>query len=143
MTILNSRLRAPRRTAGFTLIELMVVIVILGLLVTIVGPNVQKFMERGRIQTAKTQMANLQQACETYRLEKGRLPESLDEVKENLQQETVPKDPWGNEYRYVKLSKKKYDIICYGEGGEEGGEETTAEKDIHLEDLLKSAADSK
>lgn len=135
-------IRNTRRSRGFTLIELMVVIVILGLLVTIVGPNVQRFMVKGRIQTAKTQMSNLKTAVEQYRLEKGRLPDSLEECKDWLADGTLPKDPWGGDYKYVKDGKKKYDIVCYGEGGEEGGEDE-AEADIHLADLTKGEAEQK
>ncbi len=131
-----------RPQSGFTLIELMVVIVILGLLATIVGPNVQKFTDDGRQQTAKTQMSSLRQAVETYRLRKGKIPDSLEEAKEWLQDGTIPDDPWGNKYRYEKKSKKEFDIVCLGADGEEGGEDEY-DADIHLTDLTKSSSSEK
>ena len=68
------------RTHGFTLIELMVVIVILGLLVGIVGPNVMRYLVKGRRSTAKTQMAQFEQAIDSFRLDKRRLPDSLADL---------------------------------------------------------------
>lgn len=134
----------PKRLrSGFTLIELMVVIVILGLLVSIVGPGVLRHLETGRISAAKTQMAQFEQAIDSYRLERRHLPDSLSElVSEDgngfLAGKEVPKDPWGGEYRYERLDKKNYDIICLGGDGAEGGE-SREDRDIHRDDIRKSS----
>jgi general secretion pathway protein G len=133
------RNRVPRN-AGFTLIELMVVIVILGLLVGLVGPNVMKAVDDGRISTAKAQMATMRDAVKTYRIKKGRLPDSMEEAKDEMSDGTIPKDPWGNDYRYEKTGKNTFDIVCYGGDGQEGGEDEV-DQDIHLKDLTTQSAE--
>lgn len=127
---------------GFTLIELMVVIVILGLLVSIVGPNVNRHLVQSRINAAKIQMSQLRDAVEAYRLEKRHLPDSLNDLVDgngggHLPGTEVPKDPWGNDYRFEKTDKKRFDIVCLGGDGQEGGEDDE-DRDIHLADLNKS-----
>jgi len=129
-----------RRNAGFTLIELMVVIVILGLLVGLVGPNVMKAVDDGRISTAKAQMATMRDAVRAYKMKKGRYPDSLEEAKDELADSTIPKDPWGNDYRYEKTGKNSFDIVCYGGDGQEGGEDEV-DQDIRLADLTRQSAE--
>jgi general secretion pathway protein G len=129
----------PRRDRGFTLTELMVVIVILGLLVGIVGPNIAKRLEQGRVATAKAQMAQIEQAIETFRMTNRRLPDSLDDIKDELQSGEVPVDPWDHEYVYNKVDKKKFELTSYGADSEPGGE--GFDEDITLETLRRSPGD--
>lgn len=117
---------------GFTLAELMVVIVILGLLATLVVPNVMKRFFTAQATKAKSDITAIAGAVEGYALENnGRFPETIEELvtpDENgftfLDRETVPLDPWGNEYAYEPPSggSMKFRVLTYGEDGVPGGE---------------------
>jgi general secretion pathway protein G len=107
---------------GFTLIELMVVIVILGLLIGLVGPNVIKALTDTTKGTAETQMENFAQSIRMYLLQKRSLPQSLEELAEpdengNPYIEKIPLDPWGQPYEYkiTDPKTKKYEISSSGE----------------------------
>ena len=132
--------RRSRGEGGITLVELMVVITILGLLASIVGTAVFKKLKTARRATAMSQMRQFEQGIKFHKMEKRTLPESLDELfgeDGQLDGDSVPQDPWGNEYAYEKLSRSEYNIICYGADGVEGGE--GEDEDITLDDLTKSA----
>jgi len=130
MKTLERRPDATRK--GFTLAELMVVIVILGLLATLVVPNVMKRFFTAQSTKAKSDITAIAGAVEGYALENnGRFPESIEELvtpDENgftfLDRETVPLDPWGNEYIYEPPSgsSMKFRVLTYGEDGVPGGE---------------------
>jgi len=123
--------RKRRARAGFTLIELMVVIVILGMLVALVGPKLLGQADKAKVGTAKTQIANLSMALKLYKLEFGSYPTSseglgqlIENGKENfLEQDVVPQDPWNNPYIYVAPGSNGHDfeIVSYGEDGSPGG----------------------
>lgn len=128
---IRRRAAIVRRKAGFTLIELMVVIVILGLLVGLVGPRLIGQTDKAKVQTARTQIENFSMALMLYKLEFGKYPTSSEGLnalvsngRENfLEQDAVPSDPWGNPYVYVSPGKDGHDfeIISYGEDGSPGG----------------------
>jgi general secretion pathway protein G len=116
---------------GFTLAELMVVIVIIGLLATLVVPNVVKRLFTAQTTKAKADITAIAGAVEGYALENnGRFPDSIQELvtpDENgftfLDRETVPVDPWGNEYVYEPPEGgTKFRVLTYGEDGVPGGE---------------------
>ncbi len=128
-----------RGRAGFTLIEIMVVIVILGLLAALVVPKLVGRTEEAKKTQARVQIKSLQQALELFKLDNGFYPatdQGLDalvrqpeggRVPKNYRKggyiERVPKDPWGNPYVYVSPGQRgDYDISSYGADGVQGGE---------------------
>ncbi|MDX1568902.1 MAG: type II secretion system major pseudopilin GspG [Xanthomonadales bacterium] len=119
--------------SGFSLIELLVVLVILGLLAGLVLPNVLGRLGGAKHKTAKSQIVVLQNGIDAFALDVGRLPESLDELVEQpadadfwsgpYVKRSVVKDPWENEWVYRRPGEHgAYDLISYGEDGSPGGE---------------------
>lgn len=126
----TSRARSRRR--GFTLTELMVVIVILGLLATVVAPALMDRLGDAFGQKAVTDITTISQALDQYAMNnKMQYPDSLEALiqpdengKTYLARETLPLDPWGNPYEYEPPGggSSKALIWCYGRDGVQGGE---------------------
>lgn len=127
--------RLPPQNRGFTLLELLVVIVIIGLLASYVGPRYFGQLGKSEVVTAKAQMQAFSRALDHYRLDVGHYPSSEQglnallvrpgsEPKWNgpyLQNE-IPADPWGKPYLYrVPGSKYEFEILSYGKDGAAGG----------------------
>ncbi len=131
-----------RHRGGFTLIELMVVIVILGILAMYVGPKIMGRPEDARQVRARVDIATFETALKLYRLDNGMYPTTsqglqalvsapeTEPVPRNwrrggyLEKNQVPRDPWGNDYIYLSPGiYGDYDIISYGADGVPGGEE--------------------
>ena len=125
------------RTAqkGFSLIELLIVMVILGLLASLVGPKMFGKLGMAKQKTAKTQIEMLMTAMDSYRLDVGKYPssqEGIDALVENsgsdkwegpYLQKGVPKDPWDNDYQYNNPGEHgEIDIFSYGADGQSGGD---------------------
>lgn len=127
--------RPHRRDRGFTLMELMVVIVILGLLVSIVAVNYDDIFKDASQGTAKAQMAHIEEAIKLYRLKHRKLPESLQDLVSDGKLESVPKDPWDGEYQYTRIDKTKFELKCLGQDQAEGGE--GADEDFTLHDTAE------
>ncbi|MEM6672664.1 MAG: type II secretion system major pseudopilin GspG [Planctomycetota bacterium] len=118
--------------AGFSLAELMVVIVIIGLLATFVVPNVMSKFTTAQLTKAKADLKTIADAVESYRMDNSaRFPDDLealvtkdDRGTSYLNSDVVPKDPWGNEYVYEPPSggDSQFYIWCYGRDGVQGGE---------------------
>ncbi len=113
--------------SGFTLVELMVVIVIIGLLATVVIINVLPATDKAAITKARADVATLEQGVEMYRLNKLRYPsgsEGLQAISAEGYVKRLPKDPWGNAYVYAAPGRngRQFEIYSYGADGREGGE---------------------
>jgi len=125
--------------AGFTLVELMVVIAIIAILATIVGVNVIGQADEAAVTQAKAQIKNFKTALMAYRLKFKHFPstsEGLEALVSNekanfLDSDMVPKDPWGNDYVYT-CEGSSYKIICYGADGRAGGTGYDADIDSNL-----------
>jgi len=132
---------ARLRTAGFTLLELLVVLVILGLLASFVGPRYFDQLGRSNAKVARAQIDALEKALEHYRLDTGRYPtneQGLVALTEKPADETrwagpylkkaVPADPWGRAYAYrVAAGPNGFEILSLGADGKPGGEGENAD----------------
>jgi len=111
------------RQRGFTLVELMVVIVILGGLIAIVGPNIWRALVESDISRAEAQMNSIAGAVDMYMMQNRKLPGDLSELTQEDQRTgepymaNIPDDPWGNSYQLKALERRKYQIVCAGEDG--------------------------
>ena len=131
-----------KTTAGFTLVELLVVVLIISVLATIVAVNVWDKPGKARQAAARAQITNFRTALKMYSMENGGIPTqeqglaalcqkpAAPPVPETypadgyLDSRAVPKDPWGNDYVYLVPGShgERFEIICYGGDGAPGGE---------------------
>lgn len=128
--------RRASRSLGFTLMELLVVLAILGLLMSLVGPQVLNQLGGAKTKTAGIQIKDLEQALEMYKLDVGRFPSNSEGLSALVRKpgsvtgwngpylkSDVPVDPWNNEYHYKYPGEHgELDIYSYGQNGTPGGE---------------------
>ena len=127
---------APSSRAGFTLIEIMVVVVILGILAALVVPRIMSRPDEARVVAARQDIKTLVQALKLYRLDNYKYPSMEQGLKalvtkpdsgtENWKAslDYLPKDPWGNEYQYLNPGThgNEVEIFSFGADGRQGGE---------------------
>ncbi len=109
---------------GFSLIEVMIVVVIIGLLAGIVTFATREYLERAKRQRARADIAQLVTAVDSFYLDKGRYPDNQEGLKALVPGfiKSLPNDPWGRPYQYVQPGKRgAYEIVSYGADGREGG----------------------
>ena len=132
-------------SAGFTLIEIMAVVLIIGLLSTIVGVSIFAQVDKGRVTSTSVQISNLESVLELYRMDNARYPTTeqglnalINEVDGAkgfppggyLQKRRIPEDPWGNPYEYEQPGQNNthsFDLWSYGADGKPGGEGVDAD----------------
>ncbi|MEQ8693316.1 MAG: type II secretion system major pseudopilin GspG [Pseudomonadales bacterium] len=141
--------RTRTNTAGFTLIEILVVVVILGILGAIVVPNLMSRPDATRVQAAAADLRALANALDVYRLDNFQYPSSEQGLEALVEKPSgfpepkawnpdgyikkLPTDPWGSKYVYERYDASEFALYSLGADGQEGGEGLNA--DIRLADL--------
>ncbi len=138
-------MRSHRIESGFTLLEMLVVLVIIGLIASLVGPRLFSRVDTSKVQVAETQARLLRGAIETFRLEVGRIPTeseglsvlyvapSDERAKARWRgpylDEQVPTDPWGTPYQYAIPGREglPFAVYSFGADGKAGGEGNDAD----------------
>lgn len=132
-------MKKQQKISGFTLLEVMVVMVIIGILAALIVPNVMGRLDDAKIVAAKSDIAGLAQALKLYRLDNGRYPSSEQGLqalvvkptteplpqnwKTNGYLDKLPKDPWGHDYKYLQPGVHgEIDVFTQGADGAPGGE---------------------
>lgn len=142
-----NRYATSRGTAGFTLIEILTVIVIVGILSGVVGVSLSRWVVKARVDAARLQIRTFQTALKTYRMEQGRIPTEAQGLEAlcakptvapipveypdegYLESKRVPPDAWGNPFIYLVPGRdgEPYEIISYGSDGMPGGRKDAAD----------------
>ncbi|MDO9236960.1 MAG: type II secretion system major pseudopilin GspG [Aquabacterium sp.] len=132
----------PAVNHGFTLLELLVVMVIIGLLASYVGPRFFDQIGKSEIKATRAQLDAFGKALDTYRLDNGHYPSTEQGLKALIDhpanevkwsgpylQKNVPQDPWGQAYQYKSPgdNKRDYDLVSLGKDGQRGGEGEAAD----------------
>jgi general secretion pathway protein G len=138
----RSRRNRKRRQAGVTLIEMLVVVTIIGLFVALVGPNLWKKVDTGRITATRVQIHNFMGALANYKLDTGTFPtteqglaalrvkpQDVNQWNGPYLEQEIPKDKWGHDfiYKYPGEHGDAPDIISLGADGQPGGEGNDAD----------------
>lgn len=141
------RLDSSARMQGFTLIEIMVVMVILGLLVAVVAPNIMGRSDQAKVTIARTQMDQIGNALDLYKLDNGSYPSTQQGLQALVSKpngfpeprnwnpdgymKSMPMDPWNGDFQYISPGAGgPYDLISLGSDGREGGENDAADLSI-------------
>lgn len=142
MTFSRPLLARLRRAAGFTLIELMVVLVIIGVLAALIVPNVLDRTDDARATAARTDVHNIMQALKLYKLDNQRFPTAEQGLQALIARPTaspqpgnwrpylekLPNDPWGRPYQYLNPGVQgEVDVMSFGADGQSGGDGKNAD----------------
>ncbi len=134
-----------KKNRGFTLLELLVVLVILSLLAALVIPKLTGRVDEAKIDTAKVQLKEIKRALEMYKLDNGNYPSTFQGLKALVKKpdtppepkkwrqylEHIPKDPWGNEYVYISPAKNHpFELRSAGPDGDLGSEDDISVWDV-------------
>lgn len=133
--------KLPQRQRGFSLIEIMVVVVIVGILAALVVPNLMDRPDQARVVAARQDIGSLMQALKLYRLDNGRYPGNEQGLPALLGDkslapagagrvylDTLPNDPWGSPYQYLNPGVHgEIDVFSFGADGQTGGEGNDAD----------------
>jgi general secretion pathway protein G len=143
-----------RGEQGFTLVEMLVVITIIGLIMGLVGPRVLSYLTESKVKAAKIQMQSFASALDLFSLDAGRYPSSAEGLNALVQRApglanwngpylkggVVPNDPWSHPYIYRAPGQRNaYDIVSLGSDGQEGGSGTAG--DISLDKLTSASVE--
>jgi general secretion pathway protein G len=138
----QQRQKRARGEGGFTLIEILVVIAIIALIMSLVGPRVLNYLGESKVKAAKIQIQSFGNALDLFNLDTGRYPNTSEGLTALVQSPgtipawngpylkggVLPNDPWGKSYVYRSPGEHgPYDIMSYGSDGQEGGTGTAAD----------------
>jgi general secretion pathway protein G len=147
----QGRRRQDSSEAGFTLVEMLVVITIIGLIMGLIGPRVLNYLSESKVKAARIQLQSFSSALDLFYLDAGRFPSTAEGLAALVQRTpgvaawngpylkggNVPNDPWNHPYVYRSPGERgPYDIISYGSDGQEGGSGQAA--DISMENLTSA-----
>ncbi|MBY0380403.1 MAG: type II secretion system major pseudopilin GspG [Xanthobacteraceae bacterium] len=145
---MQRRDRSDAGEQGFTLVEMLVVITIIGLIMGLIGPRVLSYLSESKVKTAKIQLQSFGSALDLFYLDAGRFPSTAEGLTALVQRTpgvaawngpylkggNVPNDPWNNPYVYRSPGQRgAYEIVSYGSDGQEGG--TGIAADISTDNL--------
>jgi general secretion pathway protein G len=134
--------RVDASQAGFTLVEMLVVITIIGLIMGLIGPRVLNYLSESKVKAARIQLQSFASALDLYFLDAGRFPSTAEGLAAlvrrtpgvaawngpYLKGNDVPNDPWSHNYVYRSPGERgPYDIMSYGSDGQEGGSGSAAD----------------
>jgi general secretion pathway protein G len=145
--MIRQRQQRPRRRArggeaGFTLVEILVVITIIGLIMALVGPRVLNYLAESKVKAARIQVESFASSLDLFYLDAGRYPSTSEGLAALAQRPggvdawngpylrtgQVPNDPWGHPYVYRSPGEHgPYDLVSYGADGQQGGTGTAAD----------------